>query len=252
MASFAIFEGLPSETQTTIRAYTKEIGNVFGTQLVGALLYGSAVRGDFLPGRSNLNFLLLLSSHDRNKLAAYAKAHKKWAREQVVVPLLLTEVELNASVALFPLEYLEIQEQHRLLAGRDPFIGLHVDIGGLEVQIRQNLRANLLRLRQRFVEGGGMQDAITILLPLSLTALLPCVRGLQRLAQRKISGSAEELLLELQEATELDCSGFLDVLHLKRGLITPGPVEVPRLFDRYAAALEALIQWVESPQRNPT
>lgn len=252
MASFAVFEGLPSETQTTIRSYTKEVGNLFGTLLEGALLYGSAVRGDFLPGRSNLNFLLLLVAHDRSKLAAYAKLHKKWAREQVIVPLLLTEADLSASVALFPLEYMEIQEQHRLLMGRDPFIGLHVDTGGLELQIRQNLRANLLRLRQRFVEGGGTEEAITILLPLSLTAVLPCIRGLQRLAQRKASGSAEQLLLEWQEVTEMDCSGFLDVLHLKRGLISPGPVEVPRLYDRYAANLEALNHWVEPSRRTRT
>jgi hypothetical protein len=249
MAVYAVFEGLPSETQATIRAYTKDVGKLFGSFLEGVLLYGSAVRGDFLHGRSNLNFLLLLGSHDRVKLADYAKAHKKWAREQVVVPLLLTEAELTASVSLFPLEYLEIQEQHRLLAGRDPFIGLHVDTRGLEVQIRQDLRGNLFRLRQRFVEGGGTQEAITILLPLSLTALLPCVRGLQRLAKRKTSGSAEDLLLEWQEASEMDCSGFLDVLHLKRGMISPGPVEIPRLFDRYAAALEALIRFVESSRR---
>ena len=102
------------------------------------------------------------------------------------------------------------------------------------------------------MEGGGTEEAITILLPLSLTAVLPCIRGLQRLAQRKTSGSAEQLLLEWQEVTETDCSGFLDVLHLKRGLITPGPVEVPRLYDRYTAALEALIHRVESSRKSGT
>ena len=40
--------------------------------------------------------------------------------------------------------------------------------------------------------------------------------------------------------TGIDLAGLTDVLHLKRGIITPGPVEVPRLFDRYAANLEAL------------
>ena len=39
-----------------------------------------------------------------------------------------------------------------------------------------------MRLRQRFVEGGGTEEATTMLLPLSLTALLPCLRGVQRLA----------------------------------------------------------------------
>lgn len=249
MPSPPVFDGLPSETQTIIRSYAKDVANLFGSQLDGMILYGSAVRGDFLPGRSNLNFLLLLSGHDREILARYAKVHKRWARDQVVVPLLLTPADFDSSVALFPLEYMEIQEQHRLLAGRDPFIGLHVDTSGLEVQIRQNLRTNLLRLRQRFVEGGGREEAITILLPLSLTSLLPSLRGLQRLAGRTAPGTAELLILEWQDVSGQDCSGFLDVLRLKRGLISPGPIEVPRLFDRYVGALEALIQSVEVARR---
>ena len=56
MAGYAVFEGLPSETQTTIRTYTKDVSKIFGSLLEGILLYGSAVRGDFLHGRSNLNF----------------------------------------------------------------------------------------------------------------------------------------------------------------------------------------------------
>lgn len=247
MASDAVFNGLPTETQATLRSYVKDTGAIFGPLLDGMILYGSAVRGEFLPGRSNLNVLVLLTSHEREALKRYARAHKKWAREQIVVPLFLTESELHASVPSFPLEYGEIQEQHRLLAGRDPFIGLHVDTANLGFEIRQNVRSNLVRLRQRFVEGGGTEEAMTILLPLSLTAILPSLRGLHRLAQRATSAHAEALIQDLQDRTGIDCSGFRDVLNLKRGLMTPGPVELPRLFDRYTASLEALMRFLENP-----
>ena len=247
MASDAVFDGLPTETQAILRSYVKDTSGIFGPLLDGMILYGSAVRGEFLPGRSNLNVLLLLTSHEREALKRYARGHKKWAREQIVVPLFLTESELHASVASFPLEYVEIQEQHRLLAGRDPFIGLHVDTTNLGLEIRQNVRSNLVRLRQRFVEGGGTEEAITILLPLSLTAILPSLRGLHRLEQRTTNAHAETLIQYLQDRAGIDCSGFRDVLNLKRGLITPGPAELPRLFDRYTASLEALMQFLENP-----
>ena len=134
MATYAVFDGLPTETQATLRSYVKDTSGVFASLLDGMILYGSAVRGEFLPGRSNLNVLLLLTSHERAALTRYARAHKKWAREQIVVPLFLTESELHASVASFPLEYVEIQEHHRLLAGRDPFIGLHVETTNLGLE----------------------------------------------------------------------------------------------------------------------
>lgn len=248
MSSYAVFDGLPAETQATLRSYVKDTSSLFGPLLDGMILYGSAVRGEFLPGRSNLNVLVLLTAHERDALTRYARAHKKkWAREQIVVPLFLTELELLASVASFPLEYIEIQEQHRLLAGRDPFIGLHVDTANLALEIRQNVRSNVMRLRQRFVEGGGTEEAITILLPLSLTAVFPSLRGLHRIEQRPTNTHAETLIQDLQDRTGIDCSGFRDVLNLKRGLITPGPVELPRLFDRYTASLEGLMQYLEQP-----
>src|SRR5688572_20146684 len=121
-----VIEGLPDETQTLLQNYVKEVKGAFGDQLEGLLLYGSAVRGEFLLGRSNLNILLLVSSYDSAVLKRYSVLHRRWSKEQIVVPLFLTEEELRMSAAVFPLEFLEIQEQHRALDGRDPFIGFHV------------------------------------------------------------------------------------------------------------------------------
>ena len=167
---------VPSEVQQLLQRYVKETTALLGSQLEGIVLYGSAVRGEFLPGRSNINLLLMVSGYDREGLKRYAKTHKRWSREQFVVPLVLTEPELTRPGLVFPLEYLEIQEQHRVLWGRDPFIGLHIDRTHLAYQVRQGLHGNLVRLRQRFIEGGGTEEAIAMLLPLSLTALLPCLQ----------------------------------------------------------------------------
>src|SRR3989338_6962760 len=142
-----LIEGLPGDTQKLLQTYVKEVKGVFGDQLEGMLLYGSAVRGEFLPGRSNLNILLLVSSYDSAVLKKYSVLHRQWAKEQIVVPLFLMEEELCASAAVFPLEFLEIQEQHRVLGGRDPFIGFHVPTDRLRESVVHGLKSNLLRLR---------------------------------------------------------------------------------------------------------
>ena len=103
-----------------------------------------------------------------------------------MVPLFLTEEELHMSAAVFPLEFLEIQEQHRVLGGRDPFTGFHVKNDRLRESVVQGLMSHLLRLRQRYAEGGGTDDATTILLPLSITSTLPLLRGVQRLLGRPV------------------------------------------------------------------
>lgn len=235
---------LPAEVRQTLRSYLEEVTKLFGQALEAVILYGSAAGSEFLPDRSNLNVLIILAKQDTALLEQYAKIHKRWGKERIVVPLFLTQQELQASAALFPLEYLEMKEQHVLLAGRDPFPSLHVDQRNLGLQCEQEIRGNLLRLIQRFVEGGGKQEAVLILLPLSFTSLLPCLRGLLRLKGLSVPAQSEGLFVQLQSQLGIDPTGFREVLSLKRGQSTPGPLEVPRLFDRYVASLEGLIQRV--------
>ena len=92
------------------------------------------------------------------------------------------------------------------------------------------------------MEGGAGTEAITILLPLSLTALLPCLRGLLRVAGRPAERSAEAVLQAVQKELGIETAAFQDVLNLKRGIISPGPAEAPRLFGRYSAAVQSLVE----------
>ncbi len=238
-------DGLPKETQQLLRSYVKDVAQVYGTQLEGVLLYGSAVRGEFLPGRSNLNLLLFLSSYDVSVLKKYNGPHKRWSKEQVVVPLFLTKADLLSAAFVFPLEYQDIHECHRLLWGQDPFVMFKVDSHHLASEVLQGLRGNLLRVRQRLVEGGSTEEAMTILLPLSITALLPVLRGVQRLLGRPVLSHGEPLLKEVEGQFGIDLRGLHDVFLLKRGKISPGKKEVPRLMNRYLESFGRLVSKVE-------
>jgi len=248
-----LIEGLPNDTQKLLQTYVKGVKGQFGEVLEGVLLYGSAIRGEFLPGRSNLNILLLVSSYDSAVLKQYSALHRQWSKEQIVAPLFLTEEELCISAEVFPLEFIEIQEQHRVLEGRDPFIGFHVKTDWLREAVVQGFMSHLLRLRQRYVEGNGTDEATAILLPLSITSLLPLLRGVQRLLDRPVLSSSEALVQDVAAQLKLDLQGLLDILLLKRGQISPGHHEMPRLFDRYlqTATLltRAVVQLSQSGQR---
>jgi hypothetical protein len=251
-AAERVIEGLSNETQKLLQTYVKEVKAAFGDQLEGLLLYGSAVRGEFLRGRSNLNTLLLVSSCDSAVLKQYSLLHRRWSKEQIVVPLFLTEEELPRSAAVFPLEFLEIQEQHRVLDGRDPFIGFHVKTDRLREAVVQGLTSHIVRLRQRYVEGGGNDEATMIVLPLSITSTIPLLRGVRRLLGRPPLSHSDAVISDVGEQLKLDLQGLLDVWLLKRGQISPGPHEVSRFFDRYLQAIISVTGAVEQlPQLEP-
>jgi hypothetical protein len=237
-----IIEGLPEETQKLLQAYAKDVKSAFGDQLEGLLIYGSAVRGEFLPGRSNLNLLLVVTGYDAAILKRYGPVHKRWGKEGVITPLFLTDQDIRTSSALFPLEFLEIQEHHRVLGGRDPFVGFHVDVAKVAEAVRQGLVGHVLRLRQRFAEAGGANDAVMILLPLAVTSTVPLLRGIQRMRGWPVLTQSDAVVKDIADRLQLDLQGFHDVLMLKRGIISPGPSEIPRVFDRYLKAATLLLE----------
>ena len=237
-----IIEGLPEETQTLLRAYAKDVKAALNDQLEGLLIYGSAVRGEFLTGRSNLNMLLVVNGYDAAVLKRYAPVHKRWSKEGVITPMFLTDHDVRSFSALFPLEFLEIQEHHRVLGGPDPFEGFHVDTRRLQDAVMHGHAGHVFRLRQRYAEAGGADDAVTILLPLAITSTIPLLRGLQRLQGWPVLTQSDAVIKDIADRLQLDLQGFHEALLLKRGQITPGPSEIPRVFDRYLQAATRLVE----------
>jgi hypothetical protein len=238
------FASLPEDLRALLRRYLKHLGGCFEEDLSAIVLYGSGAGADFLPDRSNVNVLVLLARHGPDRLRKYADLHRKWKKEQIV-SLILTGDELKASYAQFPLEYQDMADTHLVLAGEDPFTEPAVDAHVLIQACRRELRAQLIRLRQRFVEGGGTVEAVLMLLPLSLTATMPALRGWVRVQGKPVRRTAEAVIQDMQMLSGVDLSAFGEVLQLKKGQIGPGPAEAPRLYDRYVASLEGLVRAVE-------
>lgn len=236
---------LQEETHDPLRGFLRSIKKQKDLKFEAILVYGSAARGEFLPGYSNINVLIILEHITQPILQQWSGIHKQWAREKIVAPLFLTHRDLQQSSDAFPLEFLGIKEQRVLLEGRDPFPELHVNTTNLFLQCRQEIHANLLRVRQNYVEGWGRIEAIQTLLPLSLTSLLPCLRGLYRLLDRPSNMKSPEVLEELQTTLNVDPSVFQEVWRLKRGLSTPGKHELPKLLERYLAGFGQLVDRVD-------
>ncbi len=230
---------LPDELRALLRRYAKQLGVIFAEDLAALVLYGSAAGPDYLPDRSNVNVLVVLARHQPEALRRYAGQHHVWKKEQVA-PLFLSREEIQSTRARFPLEYQDMADTHLVLAGDDPFTEPAVDSVVLTDACRREFRGQVVRLRQRFVEGGGTVEAVLLLLPLSLTALLPALRGWVRAQGRPVRRGADAVIHDVQSLAGLDLAALIDVLQLKRGQIGPGPAEAPRLFVRYLAALEAL------------
>src|SRR5438094_10663229 len=95
--------------------FATQLQAALGGRLVALLLYGSAARGTHVPGRSDVNTLLICDAVDDALFARLDAAVREWGRAGHPAPLILTEREWQTSADAFAIEYEDMREAHRLL-----------------------------------------------------------------------------------------------------------------------------------------
>src|SRR6266568_1506255 len=133
-------------SKLTIDSLGDAVARALGQRLVALLLYGSAARGTNVRDRSDINTLLICDAADDALFDALAPVVREWTRARHPAPLILTEREWRESADAFPIEYEDMRDAHRLLAGRDPWQGISVR--------RDDVRRQLLHDAARCVAAG--------------------------------------------------------------------------------------------------
>src|SRR6185295_16125809 len=96
---------------------SKELGD----DLVGILVHGSVARGEYRPGESDVDAIVVLKEESVDKLEAIANAMQVARYSARIEAMILTEKEIAGASDVFPLLYDDIKRCHFLLTGRDPF-----------------------------------------------------------------------------------------------------------------------------------
>jgi hypothetical protein len=146
---------LDMRSERTIAQVADEARQVFGTDLVSLVLYGSGAGDDFVPGQSDLNFAIVLDRLTFAHLKALHQHLPKWHKLGTATPLLLDRRWIERGHDVFPMEFHDIKAQHRVLYGEEVFATLTIDRRHLRYQSEHEARAKLLRLRALYAEVGA-------------------------------------------------------------------------------------------------
>lgn len=146
------------------------------------VLHGSAARGQYLPGWSDVNLLILLEGVTTNTLEALRPLLRWWKEEARSVPLLLSRAEWRRAADAYPLEIAEMRTGYRVLRGGDPLMELVVRPADLRLALEREFRGKLLRLRQAYALLGDDGKALGTVARRSVSPILLLCRGLLVLA----------------------------------------------------------------------
>ena len=142
-----------------IREYSSEIGAHFGADLLGMALYGAVLEAGFDEKRAAATSAVVLRHIELETLRRLGEQGIRWGRRGIAAPLVLTPEFIAGSCDSFPLELLEIKQNHVTLVGEDHFTPLALKAEHVRLQCERELKRIKLRMRQGLLASAG-RDAL--------------------------------------------------------------------------------------------
>lgn len=235
----------PQHPKEIFQEIISDYKGLFGDDLVSIILYGSATGQDYHPGKSDINFMIVLSESEIERLDRALDMVKKWRKRKVATPLFLTEYYVETSVDVFPIEYLNFQRNHMLVHGKDILTELSFNPQFIRLQCEREIKGKLLLLREAYLETDGKGKALKEIISQSVGAFVAIFEALLYLKELELPGGKRDIIRTTAEAFGLDLSVFEKLLDIREEKTKPGGDEMKRLFQSYMSEARKLARLVD-------
>lgn len=225
-----------------------QLTQVYGAGLRSVVLYGSAASGEEVKGKSDQNVLVIVDQIDRTRLQQLAQTSRAWADAGNPSPLTLTHAEWIRSADIFPMEYADILERHRVLKGENPFAGIRVAPRDLRLQVEHEAMGKLLRLRAGVMRAGTDAKQQNALMADSVSALLVIFRAVMRLHGDVPPRDSHAVAKSVAARASFDVMAFDKVIAMAREGRALAVSDTAATLDAYVAGMEALVAYLDGYQ----
>jgi len=234
---------LPAKLNQEITTFVQSLKKIYQEDLLSVILYGSGASGEFVTNHSNLNILVLLKS---TQLRLLKKASRVVKESKNLTPLFLTKEYIISSTDIFPIEFLDMQENYTVLYGQDILKEIHVDLKNLRFQCEQELKVKLLNLKQLYLSLNNRPVDLKEPLFKSFTSILHILRNVLRLKGAQPHYQKEDLLKQVAEYFKIDIGYWEKILAAKLKKIKITKTEIEELFSVLVDNLERITQDVDA------
>jgi hypothetical protein len=229
----------------TLDDLVTQLRAAYGSRLASVVLYGSAAGGDHIQNRSDYNVLVLVDSVAAADLAAASAVARAWNDAGNPPPMTMTVGEWRQSSDIFPMEYADILERHRVLHGTPPFDGITVAPSDLRLQLEQQVMGKLLQLRQGALLAGTDGKRQAELVAASLSTMMVLFRAVLRLHGERPEGDNATVATRVGTLAGFDPAPFVRAVRHVRGAEKLSASESSTVLGGYLDAIERLNQYLD-------
>ena len=229
---------LSKKEKASITTFCKDIHNIPNLGVKSIVLYGSAVRDDYRPGKSDINLLVVLEHIDLPILKRVCEPIAR-GRRHGIAPFLITEEDLNSSADVFPVKFLSMQESYRMLHGSDVLGDLKIAHEHIRLRCEQEIKNVLLRLRRHYIVGGGR--GLTQIMSQMVGSFLETLRVVISLKQNNIP-LRKDVINAAAKIFEFEAEVLQNVSDLRNSSTTLSYTEAEELYNKFMAIVDKVAQ----------
>jgi predicted nucleotidyltransferase len=214
VTSSAILEALkalPESTHGVLRTLTTSLEQALGNNLAALVVYGSAVRGGYEPGRSDVDVIVVLRDTSMGALRSIAEPLTLARFRARVEAMVLKLDNIPGAADVFPLLYDDVRQKHVVLSGTDPFVGFEIRDDHRRLRIEQELREARIRMRRAVVDALGSESDIAGAVERKVKQVRGPVHALLRLKGESVDDGLAAVLEAAGRAFGVDTSPLLRV-----------------------------------------
>jgi len=203
------FGRLRDEVRSPVETVAQKLSSDLGDNV-------RSMTDDFLPGKSDINIVVVLGKRDLESLNKLADSARTLAKLKVAPPVIMTSEYIERSRDVFAIEFMDFQLTHQTVFGPDPFAKLVFEKPDVRLQCERELKATLVRLRQSYIASGASPAVMRDVLISTVTGLVPLLRAMLWLHEAGRPIQAAETLTEASKKFSVMPDVLLDILSWRR------------------------------------
>jgi hypothetical protein len=227
------------------RKWLEPVRAALDRDFLAAYLTGSVLTQGFDAKHSEINMLIVARLLAPETLDALVGALPDVKKPPRFAPLFMTERQIEKSLDSFPIEWIEIQEQHLLIEGQDTLRNLQVPRTYLRLQCEHELRAKLILLRQTYVLSGARPDRLETALRSTASGFATLFRTLLRLAGESPPADTAQVIERVADVHQLQAEGLLGVYLVRANPRRYRGHELLPIYRKFLAEIERLVSIID-------
>ncbi len=209
------------------------------------VLYGDILKDDFSLENSPVNMLIIASEVSVALLEKIQHLVSRAVSEIRLEPLFVTYEEMVLSADVFPVKYLEIKKNYRILAGDDLIAGFEIPAENIRLHCEQEMRNFSLKLRSDFLACYPDPERLCNTLLRYIPDLFTLVKFFAEFTSGQSFVKVADSLIYLKSRFGISSDPLSELINIKKSQTPPAAAEIKQTYGRLIEFMNGLTKLAE-------